>query len=75
MKRDELLAFIDTRLDAAFGELGAALAAETDDPDVAAAIPLHMFPASMMPMRQAEALVRGAVELWRLGRQVGGDDA
>ena len=33
------------------------------------------FPASMMPMRQAEALVRGAVELWRLGRQVGGDDA
>ena len=31
--------------------------------------------ASMMPMRQAEALVRGAVELWRLGRQVGGDDA
>ena len=54
MKRDELLAFIDTRLDAAFGELGAALAAETDDPDVAAAIPLHMFVAAN--------LMRGA---WR----------
>lgn len=33
------------------------------------------FPASMMPMRQAEALVVRAVELWRLGRQLRGDDA
>ena len=51
MKRDELLAFIDTRLDAAFGELGAALADETDDPDVAAAIPLHMFVAANLMRR------------------------